>query len=258
MIEQQIQAIATNRFGCARVPGSIESIPNPDCVVRASILNSLISQFCQSAAEFRTSCVSSSTSSGVGTSRHIILASLLSRASHLLGEVDIWNACIPPHWQKQYQSDNVDLATVSPPDPWTITFLATTKSAQIVFCLHVLFCCREMQKYDPGFSLPKFSGGLTEFCDTLEGRLNHLLDVICYTVTATIGFVDATDNFHPMPTAKFASSNTLIWPMWTVVNCSFATQVQITHCRRALNHIGQVTGHGLASSLSNRFACAIG
>lgn len=115
-----------------------------------------------------------------------------------------------------------------------------------------------MQKYDPEFTLPKFSGGLTEFCDTLEGRLKHLLDVICYTVTATIGFVDATDNFHPMLTAKFANSNTLIWPMWTVVNCPSATQVQIAHCRRALNHIGHVTGHGLASSLSNRFACAMG
>lgn len=257
-IEQQIQAIATNRFDCARVPEFIESISNPDCVVQASILNSVISQFCQSAADFRTSPVSSSTSFGAETSREIILASLLARASYLLGEVDIWNASIPSHWRKQYQSGCVDFATISPPDPWTITFLAITKSAQIVFYLHVLFCCTEMRKRNLEFSLPEFPGGLTEFCDTIENRLKGLLDVMCYTVSATIGFVDATDEFQPMPTAKFANSNTLLWPMWIVINCPLASEVQVAHCRRALNHIGRVTGHGLALSLSNRFACAAG
>lgn len=223
-------------------------MPNPDCVLRASILNSLVSQFCQSTTEIRDISVDSSLGAEERSGRQDCLEDLLGQASDLIEEVELWNASIPPHWQSQYQFQSIHSAQ-SNTDPWTITFLAITHSTQTVFYLHVLACCREMQIFDPQYNLPKFPGGLVEFCEDISDQIKHLLGLICYTVSATIGYLDANNEFQPIPTPRLANSNTLIWPMWAVVTCPLASCLQIQHCRRALHYIGQLMGHKLAYSL---------
>lgn len=225
---------------------------NPDCVLRAGILNSILSQFCQSTSDILNSFDSSSSGD---SRRQKLLEDQINCASILIEEIEIWNASIPPHWKKQYQFESTDVAAVSaasPPDPWTITFLAITHSAQIVFYLHVLSCCKEIQRHDPEFSIRNSPGGLGKFCETIAGQIFFLLKVICYTVSSTIGFLDENHSFQPLPTAKFANSNTLLWPMWAVVTCPSASKDQINLCRQALHYIGQVLGHKLAFSLSNK------
>ncbi|KAJ5645757.1 hypothetical protein N7507_011768 [Penicillium longicatenatum] len=226
---------------------------NPDCVLRAGLLNSIIAEFCQSTSDMPKISVDSSPDD---ISRHErILKDLLKRASYLIEEIEIWNASIPPHWKKQYQFQGIDVAAVSaasPPDPWTVTFLAITHTAQIVFYLPVLSCCKQIKKHVPGYSMPNFPGDIAEFCATVENQVVVLLKIICFTVSSNIGFLDSNLTFHPVSTVKFANSNTLLWPMWTVVNCPLASKDQTELCRQALEYIGQAFGHKLALSLSNQ------
>ncbi|KAJ5113974.1 hypothetical protein N7456_002508 [Penicillium angulare] len=251
--EQHIQAIGTNQFQYVKIPRYIEAMPNPDCVLRAGILNSMISQFCESASDAWS--LPTHSSPGSESAKEAAFQTLLKRVPYLMKEIEIWNASIPPHWKRQYHLDsNILVPGSAPPspDPWTITFLAITHSAQIVFYSHVLTCCDEVQIYDPEFSMSNFPGSMVEFCESIEDRIAILLETICYSVSSTIGFLDLNGAFQPMPTAKFANSNTLLWPMWTVVTCPFASRDQITLCRSALGFIGQAMGHKLAFSLSTQ------
>jgi hypothetical protein len=85
VFEQQIQAIGTNNFQYVRVPAFIEAMPNPDCVLRAGILNSMISQFCHSTSEMWD--IPHQSSPDGGSTQQLALRNLLQRASCLMQEI---------------------------------------------------------------------------------------------------------------------------------------------------------------------------
>lgn len=216
-------------------------------MLRACSLNTMIAEFCHVMSNLPIHPCEEG-----NPRQQKLLRSLLKRASYISHEIELWDACIPGHWKKQYQYESADSAAISPPGPWTITFLATTHSAQIAFYNRMLSCYKAVQRQDPDFRMPSYPGDTVEFCESIENRIAHLLKTICYVISLTIGFLDADHIFRPVPTANFANSNALVWPMWAVISCPFASQDQIALCRRVLDYVGRTLGHKLAFSLSRQ------
>ena len=173
---------------------------------------------------------------------------LFEKANELINELGNWQASIPPHWERQYNSEACGHDSSATPDPWTTTFLAVTHSAQILFYLQFLACCDELpiQAVWPHGSLS--INNPLDLTESIKLRLRSLLDIVCFAVSFTIGFMDGDGQFIPNQSSKFANWNTLLWPIWVVLVCPFATSNQATLCRCSLNHIEAMLGHNLASS----------
>lgn len=256
--KQQSQAFGTNKFKYVKLPQLIEDIPKPDCVLGAGILNCRISHFCQLVSDMHDPSAYSSNERN--SRQEETLRKTLTLARYMIDEIDIWNASIPSHWKIQYQFESFDRAaasTDSPRDPWTLTFLASTQSAQLVFYAHVISCCEQSREQGKEFNMPNFSADLVAFERGVTDRAAHLLKTICYTISTAIGFLDTDGNFHPVPGLRFANNNSLIWPIWAVLTCPLACDDQTELCRRSLEFIGQNTGHKLALFLSEKASAHI-
>ncbi|RAK95286.1 Zn(II)2Cys6 transcription factor [Aspergillus ibericus CBS 121593] len=244
----QIQAIASNQFLYASLPASIKMAYSPDYVLRSGIITSMISEFCQSVNEFRISGQDQ-----MPSIRARMLHSLLARAYFILEQINIWDEAVPQHWKRQFSVPTTDRANqaeqAASRDPWTPCFLAVVQAAQIFFFLHVLECSEEFLCVDFALDDEHIENLPAETLNGLDDRIKGLIEVICNTVTYTLGHVTPDGEFQLHPSSKLANGYTLLWPMWVVVNCRLATAEQLTLCRRALGCVGTTMGYRLASTL---------
>ncbi|GKZ22829.1 hypothetical protein AbraIFM66951_004953 [Aspergillus brasiliensis] len=244
----QIQAIVSNQFAYACLPPSINMAYNPDYVLRSGIITSMISEFCQAASEFRRS-----EHNHPPTARARLLHSLLGRGYFVLEQINIWDEAVPHHWKRQFDvpaMGHVNQAEqAASRDPWTPCFLAVVQAAQIFFYIHLFECWEKFvpvaseidDEHLEDFSIESFNG--------VDDRIRSLIDVICDTVTGTLGRVTSNHEFQLHPNSKLANGYTLLWPMWVVVNSGLATADQMDLCRRALECVGSTMGYRLASVL---------
>ncbi|OOF96817.1 hypothetical protein ASPCADRAFT_515024 [Aspergillus carbonarius ITEM 5010] len=244
----QIQAIASNQFSYACLPASINMAYNPDYVLRSGIITSMISEFCQSASEFRRA-----EQYQIPRTSARILHSLLGRAYFIMEQIGIWDEAVPKHWKHQCSVPTVDgvnqAEQAASRDPWTPCFLAVVQAAQIFFFLHVLECSDKFASVAYAIDDDHLENLPAETFSGLGNRIRSLIDVICSTVSYTLGHVTPTNEFKLHPNSKLANGYTLLWPMGVVINCRLATAEQLTLCRRALECVGSTMGYRLASVL---------
>ncbi|RAH41048.1 Zn(II)2Cys6 transcription factor [Aspergillus brunneoviolaceus CBS 621.78] len=266
--QMQVQAMIRREFRYACMPPSFDGITHPCTVIRSSILTGKLSDFCMQATDARRR---TSPSSPIHADT---LHALLVQACTLLIELHNWQATIPNHWRNQYENPTPTPTPTPSPlsehhhtaadshstsesrarDPWTTCFLAGVQAAQISF-YQQFFDCWEEWCFLQGrhASLPELAVlGLPDdpVMFLLDG-IAYLVEVICATVTSTLGGLDveARHRFRLHEHAKLANGYTLLWPMWVVVNCPFADPDQIMLCRAAIECVGSTMGYKLALHL---------
>lgn len=235
------------QFQYAQLPQFMRTMPKPDNVFHAAIVNSKISEFCQSAANWCQSSMPTNLNSGHDSREH--LGRLLKLASHIFDEIDVWHASVPNHWKEQYNTRGGDRPSDRVQDPWTTAFLAVSHSTQMTFYLHALAVCDVLGPVNLTRHLEFLNRSPTDFVNVARGRISWLADVICLTVSATVGRLGTDGDFQPRQAASISTVNTLLWPMWAVANCPYATAAQRSLCGLSLRHTGTIMGHRLASML---------
>ncbi|BCS03205.1 Zn(II)2Cys6 transcription factor [Aspergillus luchuensis] len=244
----QIQAVANNQFAYACLPASINMAYNPDYVLRSGIITSMISEFCQGASEFRRT-----EHNYPPTARARLLHSILGRAYFIMEQINIWDEAVPQHWKRQFavpgmgQVNHAEQAASR--DPWTPCFLAVVQAAQILYLVHVFECWEKFVPFASAINDEHIEDFPVETFSGIDDRIRSLIEVICDTVTYTLGHVTPNHEFQLHPNSKLANGYTLLWPMWVVVNSGLATADQLTLCRLALECVGSTMGYRLASVL---------
>lgn len=245
---QQIQAVANNQFAYACLPASINMAYNPDYVLRSGIITSMISEFCHGASEFRRT-----EHNYPPTARARLLHSILGRAYFIMEQISIWDEAVPQHWKRQFavpgmgQVNHAEQAASR--DPWTPCFLAVVQAAQILYLVHVFECWEKYVPFASAINDEHIEYFPVETFSGIDDRIRSLIEVICDTVTYTLGHVTPNHEFQLHPNSKLANGYTLLWPMWVVVNSGLATADQLTLCRLALECVGSTMGYRLASVL---------
>ncbi|GFN19596.1 hypothetical protein ABZX51_011153 [Aspergillus tubingensis] len=244
----QIQAVANNQFAYACLPASINMAYNPDYVLRSGIITSMISEFCHGASEFRRT-----EHNYPPTARARLLHSILGRAYFIMEQISIWDEAVPQHWKRQFavpgmgQVNHAEQAASR--DPWTPCFLAVVQAAQILYLVHVFECWEKYVPFASAINDEHIEYFPVETFSGIDDRIRSLIEVICDTVTYTLGHVTPNHEFQLHPNSKLANGYTLLWPMWVVVNSGLATADQLTLCRLALECVGSTMGYRLASVL---------
>jgi hypothetical protein len=247
----QMQAMLNRQYNYAALPDSIQKQFNPDIVWLSGIIAGKISAFHNAASETRRilKCQILDTDEA-GRLFH----GLLKQASSLFENINTWHRGIPKHWRCQYEvftADNVpQKSDKAIHDPWTMCFLASGFAAQISFQSHILKCYDDLQSFGLTLAHPLFADIPTELFSNIDSHIRYLIDLICSTVTNTLGKVDKHGRLRLLPDSKLANGYTLLWPMWTVANCEFSTKEQISLCQQGLKSVGSTMGCRLASSLS--------
>lgn len=189
----------------------------------AVIVNSKVSEFCQSAANWCQSSMPDNLDPDHNSREH--LGRLLKLASHIFDEIDVWQASIPNRWKEQYKCRRGDWPSHRVQDPWTTAFLAVSHSTQFTFYLHVLAVCDVLGPANLTRHLEFLNRDSTELVNVAQGRISWLADIICLTVSSTIGDLGDDGELQPHQAASLQLP-TLLWPMWTVVNCPYTTEAQ--------------------------------
>ncbi|PYH86211.1 hypothetical protein BO82DRAFT_418590 [Aspergillus uvarum CBS 121591] len=259
--QMQVQAMIRREFRYACMPPSFDEITRPCTVIRSSILTGKLSDFCMQVTNARRR---TSPSSPIPADT---LHALLVQACTLLIELHNWQATIPNHWRNQYENPTPtptpsplsEKATAADPhtrgrDPWTTCFLAGVQAAQISFYQQFLDCWEEwcfLQGRHASLSELALLGFPDDPAMFLLDGIAYLAEVICATVTSTLGGLDAEapHRFRLHEHAKLANGYTLLWPMWVVVNCPFADPDQVALCRAAIECVGSTMGYKLALHL---------
>lgn len=258
---QQTHAIANNEFRYATLPECIRKMYKPDNIYRAGIIMDMVAQLCHSISEMRATLLnpqtsyfspSSSASSVSSTSPTYtvtcgIIHRLLVQAHCLIDEIDTWHEAVPNHWKVQYH----DLLTSNTNahikrDGWTTCFLATILSTQITFYTHLIDFCDLLTAKGISFDHAHCFEGPVDLFTGLEGRIQVLLQMICSTVSFSLGQPDEDGKFRASSNAKLVNGYVLRLPMRTVVGCRFASTEQVGLCQGASDFVGEtVIGSGL-------------
>lgn len=74
----------------------------------------------------------------------------------------------------------------------------------------------------------------------LESRIRLLLQMVCSTVSFSLGKVDQDGKFQASSNVKLVNGYVLRLPMRTVVGSRFASKEQVRLCQGALDYVGEV------------------
>ncbi|EYE96881.1 Zn(II)2Cys6 transcription factor domain-containing protein [Aspergillus ruber CBS 135680] len=251
----QTQAIANNEFRYATLPECIRKMYKPDNVYRAGIIMDMVAQQCYSISEMRAtlsnpetpypSPSSSSPSSLPSTAPTYtitcgIIHRLLIQAHCLIDEIDTWHEAVPNHWKVQYHdvlsNDTIHVKR----DQWTTCFLATILSTQIIFYTHLIDFCDLLTEKEIAFDHSHCFEGPVDLFTGLESRIRLLLQMVCSTVSFSLGKVDQDGKFQASSNVKLVNGYVLRLPMRTVVGSRFASKEQVRLCQGALDYVGEV------------------
>lgn len=175
-----------------------------------------------------------------------IIHRLLIQAHCLIDEIDIWHEAVPNHWKVQYHDVLTDGTTGVKRDQWTTCFLATILSTQIIFYTHLIDFCDLLTEKEIAFDHAHCFEGPVDLFTGLESRIKLLLQMICSTVSFSLGKVNEDGKFQAASDAKLVNGYVLRLPMRTVVGSRFASKEQVGLCQGALDYVGDtVMGNGL-------------
>ena len=212
------------------------SIPHPIYQMMAG--NIKITKFCATVA----SLLSSAEAQALDAST---LTSLLERGEHLDLEFSMWHSGLPEVWMpRKFQTSGGDKFILYP-DLTSAGVWNYYRGTRIILQQTLLDIYRCLDH----ISVPWASNGAF----TLHPPEEIIIDMvteICDTIPFALGKVDTTGRPIFRSETKAVQGFALLWPVFSVTQCGYATEAQDAQARSALQVIGSTHGIRLGMDLS--------
>lgn len=166
-------------------------------------------------------------------------------ARSILREIDTWDSQIPIDWRcvepEASPSTPSPECTNTPRSRWAASILSLIRACELCFYSSAIGI---FTMVDSGMEV----GGegpdlLTDVVQTMKLRVQAVIQDICGNIPLALGKDDEPDVLQQ---GQAAGAYHVLWPLWAVINCPFASAEQVQKCREILGRIGFTMGFNLA------------
>lgn len=169
-------------------------------------------------------------------------------ARSILRQIDMWDSQIPIEWQCVEPE-----ASSSNPSPdrtnayrgrWAASFLSLIRACELCFYSSAIGI---FTLVDSGMGVEGEGPDLlTDILQTMNLRVQAVLEDICENIHVALRTHDEPDVFQQ---GQAGGAYHVLWPLWAVINCPFASADQVQKCGGILGQIGSRMGFNLAFTL---------
>lgn len=166
-------------------------------------------------------------------------------ARSILREIDTWDSQIPIEWRCVEPEAS---SSAAPSDrvtthrgKWVASFLSLIRACELCFYSSAISIFTLV-----GSGMDVDGAGpdlLTDIVQTMKLRVQAVVQDICGNIPLALGNHDEPDVLHQ---GQAGGAYHVLWPLWAVVNCPFASADQVQKCRGILGQIGSTMGFNLA------------
>lgn len=185
---------------------------------------------------------------------------ILVFVAQILDEMGGWYRTIPESWKYPsseplgpsglswyFHNDEEHDSEVLPRGLWASSYVAICYSVEILFYMRLILFMMVLtgaQLWDWGEGHDPM-----EKIDFFSKRIRYLVTNVCHLIPAIIGEAKhAKSDLAVMSDGRAGGGYMLMWPLWMISNCPFATPDQIDSAMKAFKQIGTSMGYRLWTS----------